>query len=109
MTMSPLLPLEDSEYTFNLRHEFYEHFLSGAWNKWVTPAIPPSQLRKVLADDEHPMRLAMWVLFASACTDSMWGMRREYYCKTVETKEDLQRVRSRYNTFINKQLGFMKK
>jgi hypothetical protein len=48
-------------------------------------------------------------MFAADCTDRMWGIHREYYCKTVETKEDLQRVRSRYNTFINKKLGFMTK
>tara|TARA_R110000822_G_scaffold9146_9_gene35725 strand:- start:1027 stop:1140 length:114 start_codon:yes stop_codon:yes gene_type:complete len=31
----------------------------------------------------------------------------EYYTQTVKTKEDLARVRASFNTFINKQLGFV--
>jgi hypothetical protein len=95
MTMSPLLPLEDREY----RREHY----------FKPEGYTVAALRNVVADEEHPMRLALWVMFAADCTDRMWGIHREYYCKTVETKEDLQRVRSRYNTFINKKLGFMTK
>ena len=95
MTMSPLLPLEDREY----RREHYSK----------PEGYTVAALRNVVTDEEHPMRLALWVMFAADCTDNSWGIHREYYTKTVETKEDLQRVRSRYNTFINKKLGFMTK
>lgn len=109
MTISPLLPLEDRKYSVQQSQALYEHFLSGAYSKWRPPAIPPLQLRKVIADEDHPMRLPLWVEFAAHCTDGVWFSKRQYYTKTVETKEDLQRVRTRYNRFINKTLGFMTK
>ena len=109
MAMSPLLPLEDREYQSERSREFYQYFKPADYTGYGLPKPQPADLRKVVRDEDHPMRLTLWVMFASDCTDKMWGMNREYYCKTVQTKEDLQRVRSRYNTFINKQLGFMKK
>lgn len=106
MAMSPLLPLEDREYKSEKTSELLEF---NGQNRWSQPLMRAPDARKIVRDEDHPMRLALWVQFAADCTDKMWGMTREYYCKTVQTKEDLQRVRSRYNTFINKQLGFMKK
>jgi hypothetical protein len=108
MTMSPLLPLEDHGYRNAHSHELREHFKPEDYKGFGLPNLKPVDLRKVVANEDHPMRLALWVTFAGDCTDGMWR-NREYYTKTVETKEDLQRVRSRYNTFINKQLGFMTK
>jgi hypothetical protein len=95
MTMSPLLPLEDGAYQSDQNNKLRGHF-------------KPTDLRKVVSDEDHPMRLSLWVAFAVTCTDGMWRNCR-YYTKTVETEEDLARVRSHYNTFINKKLGFMTK
>ena len=106
MAMSPLLPLEDREYQEERTRELLEF---NGQMRYSNLRMKASDTRKIVRDEDHPMRLALWVQFASDCTDRMWGMNREYYCKTVQTKEDLQRVRSRYNTFINKHLGFMKK
>ncbi len=107
MTMSPLLPLEDRGYRHTHWHELQEHF--AVRHSPVRGLPKPVDLRKIVSDEDHPMRLSLWVLFAGDCTESEWGTDRKFYCKTVETKEDLQRVRSRYNTFINKKLGFMTK
>jgi|SaaInl25SG_5_DNA_1037380.scaffolds.fasta_scaffold14739_1 hypothetical protein len=107
MTMSPLLPLEDREYRIQNKTGLYEHFKPEDHKGYELPKPKFADLRKIVADEDHPMRLSLWVVFAGDCTDGMWGPHREYYTKTAETKEDLQRVRSRYNTFINKQLGFM--
>lgn len=101
LTMSPLLPLEDAEYVEARRVEI----VTDSGPKKLTL----SYLRKVLVNENHPMRLALWVLFASNCTDKDWGFNREYYTKTIQTKEDLQRVQARYNTWVNKSLGFMNK
>lgn len=109
MTMSPLLPLEDHGYRHTHSHGLYDHFKSENHKGYGLPNLKPVDLRKVVANEDHPMRLSLWILFAGDCTDNSWSMHRKFYCKTVETKEDLQRVRSRYNTFINKQLGFMTK
>jgi len=109
MTMSPLLPLEDRDYRITHHDGLHNYFKPEDHKGYGQPDLKPVGLRKVVSDEDHPMRLSLWVAFAGDCTDRMWGIHREYYTKTVETKEDLQRVRSRYNTFINKQLGFMTK
>jgi hypothetical protein len=109
MTMSPLLPLEDREYRTTHSRELHDYFKPENHKGYALPNLKPADLRKVVSDEDHPMRLPLWVMFAGDCTDSEWGINREFYCKTVETKEDLARVRSRYNAFINKQLGFITK
>lgn len=109
MTMSPLLPLEDSGYATEQGHGLYAHFKPDDHSGYGIPAPKPTDLRKVVSDENHPMRLALWVTFAAYCTDKDWGQCREYYTKTIETKEDLQRVRSRYNTWVNISLGFITK
>jgi len=101
MAMSPLLPLEDREYVSIQMAAFYTHPEKSS-KRDIAKA------RAIVRDDQHDARLALWVLFAKDCTDG-WSWHAEYLTKTVETKEDLAKVRSRYNTFINKQLGFMQK
>ena len=95
MAMSPLLPLEDNKYKWEQEKQLLD--------------LKPVNLRNIISDEDHPLRLSLWVSFAANCTDNSWIKRRKYYTKTVETAEDLQRVRSRYNAFINKKLDFMTK
>ena len=106
MAMSPLLPLEDREYLGIQMADLYAHYKQKPTWQGLQPA--PTTARAIVRDDQHDARLALWVLFAKDCTDG-WSWNAEYLTKTVETKEDLAKVRSRYNTFINKQLGFMQK
>jgi hypothetical protein len=106
MAMSPLLPLEDREYLGIQMADLYTHY--GQKPTWEGLQPAPTAARAIVRDDQHDARLALWVLFAKDCTDG-WSWNAEYLTKTVETKEDLAKVRSRYNTFINKQLGFMQK
>lgn len=106
MAMSPLLPLEDREYLGIQMADLYTHY--GQKPAWQGLQPVPAKARAIVRDDQHDTRLALWVLFAKDCTDG-WSWNAEYLTKTVETKEDLAKVRSRYNTFINKQLGFMQK
>lgn len=111
MAMSPLLPLEDRGYAAEQLHGLYTHFKPDGYSGYGVPAPNPTDLRKVVSDEDHPMRLALWVMFAKNCTArASWGDEyRDYYVKTIETKEDLQRVRSGYNTWVNHALGFMTK
>jgi hypothetical protein len=104
MAMSPLLPLGDREYSGIQMADLYAAYGQKPMVGGVQPA--PTIARAIVRDDQHDARLALWVLFAKDCTDG-WSWNAEYLTKTVETKEDLAKVRSRYNTFINKQLGFM--
>jgi hypothetical protein len=106
MAMSPLLPLGDREYSGIQMADLYAAY--GQKPTWQGLQPAPTTARAIVRDDQHDARLALWVLFARDCTDG-WSWNTEYLTKTVETKEDLAKVRSRYNTFINKQLGFMQK
>ena len=106
MAMSPLLPLGDREYSGIQMADLYAAY--GQKPTWQGLQPAPTIARAIVRDDQHDARLALWVLFARDCTDG-WSWNTEYLTKAVETKEDLAKVRSRYNTFINKQLGFMQK
>jgi hypothetical protein len=53
------------------------------------------------------MRLHLWVQFASQATDG-YGWNPSYAVKDVQTKDDLRRVRARFNSFFNVNAGFMK-
>lgn len=106
MTMSPLLPLGDREYTVTQMADLYAHYEQRPHWQGLQPE--PRVARSIVRDEQHDARLALWVSFANECTDG-WSWNTEYLTQTVKTKEDLAKVRSRYNTFINKQLGFMQK
>jgi hypothetical protein len=104
MTMSPLLPLEDRDYRSDKMKEIAQHFHpEERYDAWL-----PKYAREVLRDENHPMRLQYWVMFACSCTDG-WGWNENYLVKQVETSDDLKRVRSRYNSFINNNAGFINK
>jgi hypothetical protein len=105
MAMSPLLPLEDDDYQAARRTELHTYF--GKKTLWRAETLDNNKARTLVRDDENSMRLAFWVRFASSCTNNLWGLNMEYYTQTVKTKEDLARVRASFNTFINKQLGFV--
>lgn len=106
MTMSPLLPMGDRDYAGTQMADLYAHYEQKP--SWQGLQPMPLVARSIVRDEQHDARLALWVFFAKDCTDG-WNWNTEYLTQTVKTKEDLAKVRSRYNTFINKQLGFMQK
>lgn len=107
MAMSPLLPLGDDDYRFARGGEIANHF--DKYHRWATSPLEKTKSRAIVCDDEHPLRVSLWVDFAASrtCTDSGWSFERTYLVQTVETKEDLARVRTLYNRWINKNLGFV--
>ena len=102
MTMSPLLPLEQ-QYIMERMDELRKHFYpTTGYQPWN-----PEWSRAILVDEDHPMRLHLWVQFASQATDG-YGWNPSYLVKDVQTKDDLRRVRARFNSFFNANAGFMK-
>jgi hypothetical protein len=102
MTMSPLLPL-DQHYIMERMDELRKHFYpTTGYQPWN-----PEWSRAILVDEDHPMRLHLWVQFASQATDG-YGWNPTYAVKDVQTKDDLRRVRARFNSFFNTNAGFMK-
>ena len=110
MTMSPLLPLSH-EYNQDKAHELRKHFGSV---DYVSNEFTPTRAREILRSPNHPMRLNYWVLFTTSVADHNYsqnagGWEYTYPVQHVETKEQLQRMKSRFNSFINTNAGFMTK
>jgi len=107
MTMSPMLPLSHN-YNSTKAEELREHF--GGRHDTFTPTCA----REILRSPNHPMRLNYWVMFTSQIGDSSYDYESRnweytYMVKHVETKEQLQKVKNKFNTFINMNAGFMTK
>ena len=107
MTMSPMLPLSHN-YNSTKAEELREHF--GGRHDTFTPTCA----REILRSPNHPMRLNYWVMFTSSVADHNYssgagGWEYTYPVKHVETKEQLQKVKSKFNTFINTNAGFIAK
>ena len=110
MTMSPLLALEDNEYTSKQGAILAETYGNTHGTYWRQPNAKTG--REIVRDDQHTARLAFWVHFASNCYEAgegSWSFHSTPLLKKLETKEDVSTVRSRFNTFINTELGFVKK
>jgi hypothetical protein len=110
MTMSPLLALEDSEYTNKQRKILAESYGNRRGTYWRQINVKIG--REIVRDDQHTARLAFWVGFAKNCYgvgEHSWSFNNTPLLKKLETKEDVSLVRSRFNTFINKELGFVTK
>ena len=108
MTMSPLLPLSH-EYNQDKAYELRKHFGSV---DYVSDEFTPTRAREILRSPNHPMRLNYWVLFATSAADydyAATGWEYTYPAQHVETKEQLQRIKSKFNSFINTNAGFMTK
>ena len=104
MTMTPLLPLE-REYIREKTSEMQQYFCDREnlhhWSAWQS-----GWAREILKDENHPYRLNYWVMFAASTSDG-WYMNQTYTIKEVQTKDDLRKIRSRYNSYINNNAGFM--
>ena len=111
MTMSPLLPLSH-EYNHAKSKELREYY--DGQHDVLPEMFTPTCARKILRSPNHPMRLNYWVMFASSVADHNYssdagGWEYTYLVKHVETKEQLQKVKSKFNTFINTNAGFIAK
>jgi hypothetical protein len=99
--MGPMMPIDSYQYRYDLRKELIEHSenygghppLNNMWNF----TLPPEFVRKILRDDNHPMRLNLLVEFV-----------KDSDIQDVNTAADAQRVREQYNRWINKVCGFTK-
>ena len=104
MAMTPLLPLE-FEYNRVKTAEMHDYFCEReGLNKWAP--WRPEWAREILKDENHPYRLNFWVMFASSTSDG-WYMNQSFAIKEIQTEDDLRKIRTRYNSYINNNAGFM--
>lgn len=109
MAMSPLLPLSN-EYNTDKSRELRSYY--GSKDGYSHHDFTPTHAREIIRDEKHPMRLNYWVSFTTQIADYEYGAtgwEYTYPVKHVETKEDLQKMRSKFNSFINRNAGFMTK
>ena len=99
-TMGALLPIHDYAYIRDINNEVFEWNKSPNTYRWGSPwvNIKPKQMRDIMCKEDHPMRLHLAVT-----------MLRGVDFHTVETVDDVRRVKQRANNWINKQMGFTKK
>jgi len=106
MTMTPLLPLE-FEYNRVKTSEMHGYFCDREglheWSAWK-----PEWAREILKDENHPYRLNFWIMFASSTSDG-WYLNQSFAIKEIQTKDDLRKIRARYNSFMNNNAGFITK
>jgi len=114
MTMSPLMPLGDREYTNKQLAILAESYVSThpyakyQHRRWTNAKIG----RAIVRDDQHTARLVFWVAFASNCYaqgEQSWGFDSAPLLTKIKTKEDISHVRACFNRFINTELGFITK
>jgi len=95
---APMLPINNWEYRRDKIVELREHTRSriGGRLKWGTITLPEVALQ-IIMDYNSPLRVNMAVEFL-----------KHSDMKSVQTKADAKKVRSQYNRWINKTLGFNK-
>ena len=96
---APMLPINNWEYRRDKIAELREHTKSrmGGDNlEWGTITLPEVALQ-IIMDYNSPLRVNMAVEFLIRCDMTH-----------IQTEADAKKVRSRYNRWINKTLGFNK-
>ena len=98
VTMAPMLPVDDWQYTANMQKELTLYANPEYANRtWFSSRenIPANIAIRILTDYNNPMRLNMAVNFVSQSDIT-----------SAETVDDAKRVRAQYNRWINKICGF---
>ena len=106
MTMTPLLPLE-FDYNREKIGEMQRYFCDRE-NLHHYSAWQSGWAREILKDENHPMRLNYWIMFAEQTREG-WYLNVSYPIKEIKTKEEFSRIRARYNSYMNNNAGFMVK
>ena len=89
------------EYDKQLEDWLKEAGITGArfWGG-LRQRVPTETLREIIADETHPMRVAVAVLFMA---------ETGVHTAPRETKEDVARINATVNTWMNISLGFRKR
>ena len=102
-TMGAMLPIEDYQYARDIYKEIQDWIAEQEGGKphyWGDPMnlLDFKVKRKILCDEEHPMRLHMAV-----------SMLRNIEFYNAGDEDEARRVKQRANTWINNHMGFTKK
>ena len=114
-TMYRLIPFTDHEYQRKRTTEMGEWAVEqgiaeNRWDVWNNKKIISKIANEAFRDDQHPMRLHLAVDFLTQ--SNLNGTR--YYTVDApinepETKEDVSKLRSQWNRYVNSKLNLVKK
>mgnify|MGYP003150022354 FL=1 len=108
MTMTPLLPLRDTDYVVDKINELMEYSHDRFKTNEYASEPDYRLVREILRREQHPYRLHFWLMFVRSTNDG-WSVDPRYAVSMITCKEDAVRVRARYNRFMNKVARFMEK
>ena len=97
--VTPMLPVKDWDYLRDKKSELREYTQSvvGLDNLEIGRTTLPEVALQIIMDYNSPLRVNMALEFL-----------KRSYITSVQTEEDIKKVRSQYNRWINKTLGFNK-
>ncbi len=103
---APMLPVNDWAYLRDKRSELREHTQSvvGLDNLEIGRTTLPEVALQIITDYNNPLRVNMALEFLKR--SDMTSIQT--YMTSVQTEEDIKKVRSQYNYWINKTLGLNK-
>ena len=109
-TMYRLIPFTDYEYANKQHRELSEWAVEQGLirNTWELESAMAIIADGVFRNDQHPMRLHLAVDFL---TQSNLNANRYYHdseIKEPETKEDVSKLRSQWNRYVNSKLNLVK-
>ena len=118
-TMYRLIPFTDHDYENKHRVELGEWAVEQGLikNKWELNSVSNSENSKsamaIIADgvfrnDQHPMRLHLAIDFLAQSNLNSHRYYRDSEIKEPETKEDVSKLRSQWNRYVNSKLNLVK-
>jgi len=112
-TMYRLIPFTDYEYQNKMSREMGDWAVEKglAKNRWDVPhntSIMFKITNEVFRDDQHPMRLHLAVDFLTQSNLNANRYYRDSVINEPETKEDVSKLRSQWNRYVNSKLNLVK-
>ena len=113
-TMYRLIPFTDHEYANKQHRELSEWaveqgLIKNTWElNWERKDVMANIANEVFRDDQHPMRLHLAVDFLTQSDLNANRYYRDSEIKEPETKEDVSKLRSQWNRYVNSKCGLVK-
>jgi len=115
-TMYRMIPFTDHEY--QNKHSWSEMgewaveqgIAENRWDVWNNKKIISKIANEAFRDDQHPMRLHVAVDFLaqSNLNAHRYGWGGDNNIREPETKEDISKLRSQWNRYVNSKLNLVK-
>ena len=112
-TMYRMIPFTDNDYQRKHTNEMGEWavergFASNRWDIHHNKDTVSKVANEIFRDDQHPMRLHLAIDFLAQSDLNANRYYRDSVIKEPETKEDVSKLRSQWNRYVNSKLNLVK-